>query len=382
MTDPGFKVENITQTDPFRSRAAFCGYEVFGDQGDAVLVEPATAQGLRDAASGARPDETGGLVSGRMLRDGNGPYVLISGFVQAKPGSGRAVTFQISPQETDRLREESARSNPTADVVGWWHSHSRPGSYSHTDLNTQRMWMQPRSIGLLVFADGKPWARAYLGPDAKDLGYPTAPRARSPKALPGGTAANPGTVRPGEDGRATADAPAHPPLVIPNPPWAPAPRQQGLIRLAGIIALVLLLLLILMIYIVTTVHGLSGQISSEQQHLSGQLSTAQHELTDQVGSGQRRISQQIGRVITPSVPPSISWSCSPVVRSPGLLSCTATASGASGTFMWKRDGQFISKTGPSVTFLVPAGRPADIQAVLKAASGATYLGTAQAVSPG
>jgi Prokaryotic homologs of the JAB domain len=371
MTDPGFKVENVTQTDPFRPRAAFRGYQVFGDQGDAVLVEPATAQKLRDAASGARPDETGGLVSGRTLRDGEGPYVLISGFVQAKPGSGRAVTFQISPQEADRLREESSLSNPTADVVGWWHSHSWPSSYSHTDLNTQRMWMQPNSIGLLVFANGEPWARAYLGPDAKDLGYPAAPRAHDPKALPSGTAAYPGTAHPGtahlgtahpgEDGQAAADAPASPPLVIPNPPSAPGSRQQGLIRLAVLIGLVLLLILILMAYLVTVVHGLPGQISSGQQHLSGQLGSVQHQVTDQA---------------------AISWSCVPVARSPNLLSCAATAWGASGTIMWKRDGQFISQTGSSVTFPVPAGRAADIQAVLKAASGATYLGTVQAVSPG
>jgi proteasome lid subunit RPN8/RPN11 len=388
MTDPGFRVESIRQTDPFRSRAAFDGFQSFDNGKNAVLVEPVTARSLRAAASRARPDETGGLLSGRTLRDAGGDYVLVSGFVEARPGSGKAVAFEISPQETDRLREESSRANPTADVVGWWHSHRRPSSYSPTDLNTQSVWKQPRSVGLLVFAEGDEWARAYMGPEASDLGYSTAARphrgalARQSVAEHRlSTPSAPGAARPDGNGQAVADAqPDQSAWVIPDPPgkpdWQPTPRQRGLLRLAAMI--VFALVLILIVYLVATVHGLSGQISSGQHQLSGQLNTRQ--LAAQIRSGQRQLAKQIkSAIVTPPAPPSVSWSCVP--QSLDVLSCTAAPSTASGTILWKRNGAFLSKTGPSVTFTIPPGHPSSIQAVLKAPSGTIYSGTVQAVSP-
>src|SRR5260370_34933674 len=114
-----------------------------------VVVEPRTAQAVRAAAHRALPKETGGLLSGRTLRDGEGQYVLVSGFVQAGPSAGRSAAFEMSPQETERLKVESYLAYPTADMVGWWHSHTIPSSYSTTDLNTQTIFTQPETVGLL-----------------------------------------------------------------------------------------------------------------------------------------------------------------------------------------------------------------------------------------
>ena len=232
---PSRNLQSIEKTDtfPFRQRVAFNGYQTFGDGDNAVLVEPATARSLRAAASKALPLETGGLLSGRTLRDAGGHYVLVIGFVEARPGSGRTATFKISPQETERLRGESSRADPTADVVGWWHSHPYPSSYSATDLASQSMWTQPHSVGLLVFADGEHWARVYMGPGATSLGYPIAARSPGP-ARPPGTTGSPGLD---QDERSGADAQPDPPvLMIPNPSkqhaWQLTFRQQGPVETA------------------------------------------------------------------------------------------------------------------------------------------------------
>lgn len=170
MTAPGFEVGAVGHGVPFRDRAVFAGYHQFADPGaTTVIVAPEVAGRLRDAAVREHPQETGGLLSGRVLRDSGGPYVVISDFVRAAPGTGRAGTFVMPPQATAALRAQAARRQPTADVIGWWHSHARPSEYSDADRSTQEMWIPPDCVGLLVFASGTPWAHAYLGPQARQL---------------------------------------------------------------------------------------------------------------------------------------------------------------------------------------------------------------------
>lgn len=170
MTAPGFEVEAVEHGVPFRDRAVFGGSHQFADPGaTTVIVGPEIVGRLRSAAVREHPRETGGLLSGRVLRDSGGRYVIISGFVQAAAGTGRAGAFVMSAQATAALRAEAARRQPTADVIGWWHSHAQPSEYSGTDRSTQGVWIQPDCVGLLVFASGTPWAHAYLGPQARRL---------------------------------------------------------------------------------------------------------------------------------------------------------------------------------------------------------------------
>ena len=369
MTDPGFRVESIRQAAPFRARAAFGGYQTFCTGNRAVLVEPTTAQGLRDAARKAFPMETGGLLSGRILRDSGGQYVLVSGFVRAGPSAGRSAAFEISPQATANLREESHRAYPTADVVGWWHSHLGPSSYSQTDLNTQTIFTQPESVGLLVFAKGEPWAAAYMGPEARRLGHPAAVQVTEP-------------THPDENGQAVAtDSPQDQTILsIPDPPpprdgtKPPTSRSQGLVRLAVIMAGVLLLLLILVITVAVTVFGLSSQISSARQDVSSQVSSGERQLANRVSSAQQELSGEIKGTIAPlPAAASVSFSCLPALTAnnqySGSFTCKATASVSSGKVKWYLDGNYKA-TGYSVTIPVPrSGGPHQVQAILQTSTG-------------
>jgi proteasome lid subunit RPN8/RPN11 len=369
MTDPGFKIEGIHQAVPFRPRVAFDGYHLFINGDTAVLVGPSAARGMRTAACKARPLETGGLLSGRALRDADGHYVIVSGFAEADSGSGRAAAFEISPQATARLREESSRADPTADVVGWWHSHLRPSHYSQTDLTTQSMWSQPDSVGLLVFADGEPWAKAYIGPSAKELSYHTA-------APPSGHAGTLGPVSWDGDGRVVAGA-RHdlPELTIPSPfqrrAWQLTRQQRGLSRLAVIIASVLLLLLILSVFLLTAQYGLSSRLNSEQRMLSDRIDLAQRQFSSEIERAQA----------TPRTYPSISWSCIPASPPLGSYRCHAITSGVRGTVRWQLDGKLYT-SGLSVIIHVPQDRRAHIiQALLETPAG-IFSGTTQTITPG
>jgi proteasome lid subunit RPN8/RPN11 len=365
MTEPGFRIESIRQAAPFRARAAFGGYQAFGDGNGAVLVEPATAQSLREAAENAFPKETGGLLSGRTLRDSDGPYVLVSGFVQAGPGAGRSAAFEISPQETALLREEAHRAHPTADVVGWWHSHLGPSSYSQTDFNTQAIFTQPDSVGLLVFARDKPWAAAYMGPEARKLGYPAAMRV-------------PGPDRPAENGQVAVDPPPDQPVLsIPGPPapgndpWPSPSRSQGLVRLLILMGAVLILILILAVVVAFTVLGLPSQISSLRQQVSGQVSAGERHLAGQVSSAQQQLSGELKTATTAlPAPASVSYACVPALAPSGQFACTATPSVSSGEVRWYVDGKYKGSGGTFVVRMLPGnGAHHSVQAILVTSGG-------------
>jgi proteasome lid subunit RPN8/RPN11 len=172
MRRPGFRVEGVRTSAPFRSRQVYADYQMFSDGSGTVLVKPDVAVRLRGAAAAARPRETGGLLSGRPLQDDAGVYVIVSGYIEADADAGRAGGFQLAPAAVAGLAAKAARHDPGAEVVGWWHSHPLPSEYSLADRQTQRIYQQPDRVGLLVFAEGQPWAKAYLGPEARDLGAP------------------------------------------------------------------------------------------------------------------------------------------------------------------------------------------------------------------
>lgn len=355
MTEPGFRVESIRQAAPYRARSAFGGYHSFTDGNGAVLVEPLVARDMREAACRAYPKETGGLLSGRTLRDTFGDYVLVSGFVQAGPGAGRSAAFEISPGETALLREEAYRSDPTGDVVGWWHSHLRSSGYSQTDLNTQAIFTQPDSIGLLVAAQGEPWITAYMGPESRRLRHQ-------------GTMRAPGQAHPTGNGPATVSPrPDQVVLSSPGPPRAkPVARSPGRSRFVLRLAVITggALLLILAIVAAFTLFGLSAQIRSAQQQVSSQVSSAQQQLSGEIKHP----------ASPPAAPASISYACVPALGSNGKYSgsvnCTATPSGSTGTVKWYLDGK-LKGTGPTCVLPVPLGSGGQhtVQAVLQTPTG-------------
>jgi len=160
---------------PFRTRNIHAEYVHVQAGNLDVYVRPAVASRARESAVDALPQETGGLLAGRILRDDHGHYVVVTGMVSAPPDAGGLSTFNLSPEETEKLRHALSEHYPSADVIGWWHSHAAPSSYSGTDRSNQAMWTDPRHIGLLVFAKGTPWASVYVGPRCQGPFRPAEP---------------------------------------------------------------------------------------------------------------------------------------------------------------------------------------------------------------
>nr|WP_062337226.1 Mov34/MPN/PAD-1 family protein [Herbidospora sakaeratensis] len=153
---------------PFRPRTAYAGHLRFTvDRHFSVYVAPAVAARLRRLAREAAPLETGGLLAGRAFRDDHGSYLLVTAMAAAPPVAGGHSTFHLTPEGTENLRADLAAHDPNADVTGWWHSHLAPSSYSSVDRANQSMWANPAHVGLLVFAQGSPWAALYVGPGSR-----------------------------------------------------------------------------------------------------------------------------------------------------------------------------------------------------------------------
>jgi proteasome lid subunit RPN8/RPN11 len=175
MGSSDFEIVERSFDVPFRARALHAGYVMFQAGPLSVYIRPGIAAAIRDRAAAAAPRETGGLLGGRILRDDRGHYVVVTGMATAPPTAGEFGSFNLSPDETEKLRQVLSERHPSADVIGWWHSHGAPSSYSGTDRGNQAIWTDPRHIGLLVFAQGTPWAKLYVGPQSSGPFPPAGP---------------------------------------------------------------------------------------------------------------------------------------------------------------------------------------------------------------
>jgi proteasome lid subunit RPN8/RPN11 len=175
MGEAEFEIIEHAFDVPFRARNVHSGYVRFRADDLDVYVTPAVASRAREWARDALPRETGGLLAGRILRDDAGQYVVVTGIACAPEGAGGVGAFSLSPEETELLRRALSQHHPSADVIGWWHSHGAPSQYSSTDRSNQAIWTDPRHVGLLVFARGTPWAALYVGPQSRGPFQPSEP---------------------------------------------------------------------------------------------------------------------------------------------------------------------------------------------------------------
>jgi proteasome lid subunit RPN8/RPN11 len=125
---------------------------------------------IKRNAESAAPDETVGLLAGRVCHDPvNGPYTLVmaaenalSGELESSPGH---VKLKAIGQTHLRRRLENA--HPDREIVGWYHSHPNyPPIFSPIDNDEQRTWNDQNSIGI-VYSSASSGAESfgvYRGP--------------------------------------------------------------------------------------------------------------------------------------------------------------------------------------------------------------------------
>jgi hypothetical protein len=182
MTDGGaaFRPGQGEVPVPVRPRGAFVAHEVFGHGAGAVLVAPEVARDLRGSAELARQERriAGGLLYGRPWADDEGPYMVVDGFLESGPGenAGDRVrpdgrdSYALTEADLRLLREDAARMYAAAIEVGWWRSLPEPGEFGPRDFESQREFVGPGGVGLLVFGAGLDWGTAYLGRDGQAPG--------------------------------------------------------------------------------------------------------------------------------------------------------------------------------------------------------------------
>lgn len=168
VTRSTFSVTRHRADLPLRPRTPYAGHAVFRtDGGHEVLIAGTVRSRVVEAARAADPEETGGLLLGRVFRDDRGTYTLVDAMVRGPASAQQAARFTMSADQTAGLKDHAARQHPTSDPVGWWHSHLGASGYSQTDLANQQVWTDPRHVGLLVFArPDQTWARVFVGPES------------------------------------------------------------------------------------------------------------------------------------------------------------------------------------------------------------------------
>lgn len=182
MTDDAapFQPGREPTTILLRSRSMFAGYKAFGSGDGAVLMDLGIERRLRSAAEFATQERrvAGGLLFGSGWTDEQGCYLVIDGFLVARPeetdggrvgdgdfAAGGAGQFTLSEADLRLLREEAALMYSASLEVGWWRTLSALGEFSPRDFMTQAELVGPDGVGLLVYGSGPHWGTAYLGPD-------------------------------------------------------------------------------------------------------------------------------------------------------------------------------------------------------------------------
>lgn len=162
---------------PFRSRdtylaqgAAYLRASKGEIPGFALVVPESPRHEIQVFVAQAKPRETAGLLGGRVFRDVRGPWVLVT-TVACDPREGELGFVSLEPKLVARLRNVINELAPSADVVGWFHSHSRSSGFSRVDFGQQRVWTNRYHVGLLAYMQSidNDWCRAYRGPDAEGL---------------------------------------------------------------------------------------------------------------------------------------------------------------------------------------------------------------------
>jgi proteasome lid subunit RPN8/RPN11 len=128
---------------------------VFASENDGfeVLLHQNVQETIRREALEAVPNETIGLLAGRVVRDERGPYTLVLAATGARPNEVEATPshVRISASGHAQVRSRLESFAHGLDIIGWYHSHPRfPARFSPVDITEQSTWRDPNHVGIVI----------------------------------------------------------------------------------------------------------------------------------------------------------------------------------------------------------------------------------------
>ncbi|HEU4710824.1 MAG TPA: Mov34/MPN/PAD-1 family protein [Pyrinomonadaceae bacterium] len=147
----------------------------FASESDAfeVFLHRNVQEVIRHEAHEAAPNETIGLLAGRVVRDERGPYTLVLAAAGARPDEVEATPshVRISANGQAQVRGRLESSAHGLDIIGWYHSHPRfPARFSPVDITEQSTWRDPNHVGIVISGvDRNEPLGVYRGPKANLL---------------------------------------------------------------------------------------------------------------------------------------------------------------------------------------------------------------------
>lgn len=129
-------------------------FKSFASESDCfeVFLHRDVQEAIRRAAREAAPNETIGMLAGRVLRDERGPYTLVLAATGARVNEVEATPshVRISTSGHAEVRRRLESSAHGLDIIGWYHSHPRfPARFSPVDITEQSTWRDPNHVGIV-----------------------------------------------------------------------------------------------------------------------------------------------------------------------------------------------------------------------------------------
>lgn len=259
---------------------------ISSEDGFEAFIHKSVLNQIHHEAKQAAPDETIGLLAGRVWRDEAGPYTLVMISAGARRNEIEATPshVRISGDGLAQVRERLEADNPALEVVGWFHSHpTYRAQFSATDRVEQSTWSDPNHIGIVYSAlPGETPYGIYRGPEAVMLSPKRAPVLPVPPignptgyADPfvtrfigaGEKAATPELASPG-DNRPQPDGALKPGTATNKDPGKDAPFQRAGSLLVWIIALGFAGTILSINWVSYRVHALQTQLTGLAQTTS------------------------------------------------------------------------------------------------------------------
>jgi proteasome lid subunit RPN8/RPN11 len=140
------------------------------DDGFTVFIHRDVTDDISHKAHEAAPNETIGLLAGRVMRDERGPYTLVLAAEGARRDEVEATPshVRISARGHAQVRGRLESSAYGLDIIGWYHSHPRyPARFSSVDVTEQSTWRDQNHLGIVISgSDAREPLGVYRGPHA------------------------------------------------------------------------------------------------------------------------------------------------------------------------------------------------------------------------